>query len=137
MDTNINIEELLDKVSGHVKELARTDTVLGEEFTIGEFTCRPVIKVGTGFGSGVGTGEEPKSKNKGSGGGAGAGIGIVPLGFLATKGDEISFIPVDKKTALSTLFEKVPDLVEKMADMKTREKGKEGKGKKEEKEEKE
>ena len=133
MDNNINIEALLDKVSGHVKELARTETVLGEEFKIGEFTCRPVIKVGTGFGSGLGSGEEPKSKNKGSGGGAGAGIGIVPLGFLVAKGDEISFIPVDKKTALSTLFEKVPDLVEKMADMKAGEKGKEHKAEKEEK----
>ena len=117
----IKIEELIDKVSGHVKDLASTETVLGEEFKIGEFTCRPVIKVGTGFGSGAGNGIEPKTK--GSGGGAGAGIGIVPLGFLTAKGKEISFIPVDKKTALTTLFEKVPDLVEKMAEMKNKEKG--------------
>jgi len=123
------IEELLDKVSEHVKSLASTETVLGEEFKLGEFTCRPVIKVGTGFGSGAGTGDDPKGKNKGTGGGAGAGIGIVPLGFLTTRGDEISFIPSDKKTALSSLFEKVPDLVEKMADMKSKEKeeGKSGK----------
>jgi uncharacterized spore protein YtfJ len=119
----IKIEELLDKVSEHVKSLASTETILGEEFKIGEFTCRPVIKVGTGFASGAGTGDEPKSKMKGSGGGAGAGIGIVPLGFLTARGKEISFIPVDKKTALSTLFEKVPDLVEKMAEMKNKEKG--------------
>ena len=112
---DIKIEELLDNVSEHVKELARTETVLGDEFKIGEFTCRPVIKVGTGFGSGIGTSAEPKSKPHGSGGaGAAAGIGILPLGFLVTKGDEISFIPVDKKSALSTLFEKVPDLVEKL-----------------------
>lgn len=119
---DLNIEALLDKVSEHVKSLATTETVLGEEFKLGEFTCRPVIKVGTGFGSGVGSGTEAKTKNQGSGGGAGAGIGIVPLGFLATKGDEISFIPSDKKTALSTLFDKVPDLVEKMAEMKNKEK---------------
>ncbi|KPL09191.1 MAG: sporulation protein [Bacteroides sp. SM23_62] len=126
----IKIEELLDKVSEHVKSIANTETVLGEEFKIGEFTCRPVIKVGTGFGSGAGTGDEPKSKVKGSGGGVGAGIGIVPLGFLTAKGNEISFIPVDKKSALSTLFEKVPDLIEKMAEMKTKEKEKEEKGEK-------
>ena len=118
----IKVEELLDKVSEHVKSLASTETILGEEFKIGEFTCRPVIKVGTGFGSGAGTGEEPKSKNKGTGGGAGAGIGIVPLGFLTTRGEEISFIPSEKKTALSSLFDKVPDLVEKMAEMKSKEK---------------
>ena len=119
---DINIEALLDKVSEHVKSLASTETVLGEEFKLGEFTCRPVIKVGTGFGSGVGSGTDPKTKNQGSGGGAGAGIGVVPLGFLVTKGEEISFIPSDKKTALSSLLDKVPDLVEKVADMKNKEK---------------
>ncbi len=124
----IKIDELLDKLAGQVKTLASTDTVLGDEFTIGEFTCRPVIKVGTGYGSGVGTGENPKAKHQkapasGSGGGAAAGVGVAPLGFLTARGGEISFIPVDKKTALSTLFEKVPDLVEKMAEMKNREAG--------------
>ena len=121
---DIKIEALLDKVSEHVKSLASTETVLGEEFKLGEFTCRPVIKVGTGFGSGVGSGTDPKSKNQGSGGGAGAGIGVVPLGFLVAKGDEISFIPSDKKTALLALFDKVPDLVDKIAEMKNKEKEK-------------
>ena len=117
---DIKIETLLDKVSEHVKSLASTETVLGEEFTIGEFTCRPVIKVGTGFGSGMGSGNEAKSKNSGTGGGAGAGIGVVPVGFLVARKDEISFIPSDKKTALSSLLDKVPDLVEKVADMKNK-----------------
>jgi uncharacterized spore protein YtfJ len=123
---DFNIEKLLDKVSDHVKTLASTETILGEEFKLGEFTCRPVIKVGTGFGSGAGTGKDPKS-NSGSGGGAGAGIGITPLGFLTTKGDEIYFIPSDKKTPLSSLIDKVPDLVEKVADMKNKEDKKEEK----------
>lgn len=127
---NINIEALLDKVSDHVKSLASTETILGEEFKLGEFTCRPVIKVGTGFGSGAGEGNDPKS-NKGAGGGAGAGIGITPLGFLTTKGDEIYFIPSDRKNALSSLIEQVPDLVEKVADMKNK-----GNKKEEKKEEK-
>ncbi len=126
---DIDIENLLDKVSDHVKSLASTETILGEEFTLGEFTCRPVIKVGTGFGSGAGSGKDPKSTSA-AGGGAGAGIGITPLGFLTTKGDQIYFIPSDKKTPLSSLIDKVPDLVEKVADMKN--KG----DKKEEKEEK-
>ncbi len=128
----LKIDELLDKISEHVKSMANTETVVGEEFKIGEFTCKPVIKLGTGFGSGAGTGDDPKAKCKGTGGGAGAGIGIVPLGFLTSRGNEISFIPVDKKTALSTLFEKVPDLVEKMAEMKTKkeEEGEKKEGKK-------
>ena len=127
---DFNIENLLDKVSDHVKSLASTETILGEEFTLGEFTCRPVIKVGTGFGSGAGSGKDPKSTSA-AGGGAGAGIGITPLGFLTTKGDQIYFIPSDKKTPLSSLIDKVPDLVEKVADMKNK-----GDKKEEKKEEK-
>jgi len=124
---DINIEQLLDKVSDQVKSMASTETILGEEFKLGEFTCRPVIKVGTGYGSGAGEGDDPKSKNKGGGGGAGAAIGITPVGFLTTKGDEIYFIPSEKKTALSSLIEQVPDLVEKVTEMKNKEKKEEEK----------
>jgi uncharacterized spore protein YtfJ len=129
----VKIEALLDKVSEHVKSLANTDTVLGDEFKIGEYTCRPVIKVGTGFGSGAGSGDDPKKKQSGTGGGAGAALGIAPLGFLVAKGDQISFIPVDKKTPLSSLIDKVPDLVDKFADMKNKEEQKEEKTKEDKK----
>jgi len=112
------IEDLLDKVSGHVKDLASTKTVLGEEFTLGDYTVRPIIKTATGFGSGMGSGDSPKGKGAGTGTGAGAGIAVVPVGFLVAKGDEISFIGSDKKSAMSSLIEKVPDLVEKVSEMK-------------------
>jgi len=112
------IEDLLDKVSGHVKDLASTDTILGDEFTLGDYTVRPVIKTATGFGSGMGTGEDPKKKACGTGTGAGAGIAVVPVGFLVAKGDDIKFIGSDRKSALSGLVDKIPDLVEKVASMK-------------------
>ena len=128
----VKVDELLDKISGHVKDLSSTKTILGEEFTLGEFTVRPVIKVATGFGSGAGTGDDPKKKASGTGGGAGAGIAVMPSGFLVARGDEISFIGADKKGALSSLMDKVPDLVEKMADMKRKDEGT-SKEKKEEK----
>ena len=114
----INVEELLNKVSEQVKSFASTDVVIGEEFKMGEYTCKPVIKVGTGFGSGVGSDNRSKGSSKGESGGAGAGIGVIPVGFLVTKGDEISFISADRKSGLFSLMEKVPDLVEKEAEMK-------------------
>lgn len=129
----VKIEDLLDKVSGHVKDLSGTKTVLGEEFTLGDYTCRPVIKVATGFGSGTGTGNDPKKKAGGTGTGAGAGIAVVPAGFLVARGDEISFIGADKKSSLSSLFEKMPDLVEKVAEMKNKEAGEAKEEKKEKK----
>lgn len=114
----INVENLLDKVSESVKSLATTETVLGDEFTLGDFTVRPVMKMGTGFGTGSGSGKDAKTNSDGQGAGAGAAIGVQPVGFLVAKGGEISFIPSDKKTGLSSIFEKVPDMMEKMMEMK-------------------
>jgi uncharacterized spore protein YtfJ len=132
----IRVDELLDKVSGHVKSIANTDTILGDEFTMGEYTCRPVIKVGTGFGSGTGTGDDPKRKSSGTGTGAAAGIGVTPVGFLVAKGDEISFVPSNRTAGLGTLLEKVPDLLEKVVDMKNKKEGEAGEKKEEKKEKK-
>jgi len=111
-----NGELLLDKIISQLKEMAKTETIIGEEFTMGEFTCKPVIRIGAGFGSGIGTGENVKGKGAGTGSGAGAGIGISPVGFLITRGEEISFIPTDKKRGLSSLVDKLPDLIDKVMD---------------------
>lgn len=116
----LHLEELLGKITDFMKTEANTETVVGKEFQLGEFKCVPVIKVGMGFGSGGGEGIEAKGK-KGEGMGAGAGIGIEPIGFLATKDDEISFIEAGKAHGLSAAFEKVPDLIEKLVANKNKE----------------
>lgn len=129
-----NVEALLDKISAHVKEMTKTETIIGEEFQMGEYSCKPVIKVGFGFGSGMGSGDHPKGKGHGTGQGAGAGIGIAPVSFLATRGDEIKFIPADKNKGLSALLDKMPDLVDRIITIKenkeSREDDKESKTKK-------
>ena len=108
----LHFEEFLGKITDFIKSEAKTDTVIGEEFQLGEFKCIPVIKVGMGFGSGGGEGIEAKAR-KGQGMGAGAGMGIEPIGFLVTKDDEISFIEAGKAHGLAAAFEKVPDLINK------------------------
>lgn len=118
MDTNY--QDTINKILDDIKSLAKTETVIGEQFQLGEFTCVPIIKIGLGFGTGLGSGSEPK-KGQGSGGGAGGGIGISPIAFLVTKGDEISVLSLDKKKGLSGVFEKVPDLMEKFIEIKSRE----------------
>jgi uncharacterized spore protein YtfJ len=113
-----NFENVFDKVSENLKDLIKTETIIGEEFKIGEFTCKPVIKVGVGFGTGNGKGEKSNKNMHGEHTGAGAGMGITPVGFLASSGSEISFIPANSKNGLASVFEKVPDLMEKIMDMK-------------------
>ncbi|NJB72167.1 putative spore protein YtfJ [Saonia flava] len=111
----LHFEELLGKITDFIKSEAKTETVVGEQFELGEFKCVPVIKVGMGFGSGGGEGTESKTRS-GQGMGAGAGIGIEPIGFLVSKDDEISFLAAGKTKGLATLFEKVPDIIEKITE---------------------
>ncbi|GAA4884283.1 hypothetical protein GCM10023311_03300 [Flaviramulus aquimarinus] len=110
----LHFEELLGKITDFIKSEAKTETVIGEQFELGEFKCVPVIKVGMGFGSGGGEGTEAKGKH-GEGMGAGAGVGIEPIGFLVTKEDEISFLQAGKTKGLAAVFEKIPDLIETIA----------------------
>ena len=116
---SFNLEETIQKLTEFIRSEAKTETVVGQSFQLGEFTCVPVIKfgVGMGYGGGEGSGSQNgKANGSGTGGGAGAGMGVEPLGFLATRGDQISFIPTNNKKGLSGIFEKLPDLFEKMSE---------------------
>jgi uncharacterized spore protein YtfJ len=115
----LQFEELLKQITDFIKSEAKTETVVGEAFELGEFKCVPVIKVGIGFGSGGGEGFEKKDL-KGEGMGIGAGVGIQPIGFLVTKGEHISFLEAGKTHGLAAMFEKVPDVVENIAKMRTK-----------------
>ena len=114
----MNFEDLLEKITDFLKSEAKTETVVGDQFKLGEFTCVPVIRVGMGFGSGGGSGNDTKSRG-GEGGAAGFGMGMEPIGFLVTRGGEISFIGVSKSSkGISAAFEKIPDIVDKILSKK-------------------
>ena len=106
----LNFEEMLEKITQFIKSETRTETVIGDQFTLGEFSCVPVIKVGMGFGTGGGTGKDPKS-GEGQGGGAGA--------------EEISFVGTGKSKGISAIFDKMPDFMEKFMEKKDKDKKKE------------
>lgn len=116
----LHFEELLTRITDFMKTEAKTETVVGEPFELGAFKCVPVIKVGMGFGSGGGEGTEAKTR-KGEGLGAGAGMGIEPIGFLVTKGEEISFLEAGKAHGLAAAFEKVPELIDKFWESRKKE----------------
>jgi uncharacterized spore protein YtfJ len=113
----INFEDMLQRLTEFIQKEARTETVIGEPFELGEFKCIPVIRLGMGFGSGGGSGDSDKM-GKGEGGGAGAGIGIEPIGFLVSRGEEISFLNTRNNKGVSAIFEKVPELIKEMMSKK-------------------
>jgi len=109
---DFKFDDMLGKISDFLLNEAKTETVIGKEFQLGEFHCVPVIKVSMGFGSGGGGGEDPK-RGHGEGGGAGAGLSVAPIAFLVSKDDKIEVLNVSQSKGLSKMFEKVPDLMDK------------------------
>jgi uncharacterized spore protein YtfJ len=119
-----NLNDMLGKITEFLKSEAKTETIIGQQFKLGEFTCVPVMSIGMGFGGGGGEGKgnaKNAGEGEGTGAGGGAGMGMGPVGFLVTKGEDIQFIPTRSSKGLSAAFEKVPDLIEKFLD-KTRKK---------------
>lgn len=107
-----DLSNMLDKMTDFLKTEVKTETLIGNAFQMGEFTCVPIIKVGMGFGAGGGNGTDP-AKGSGEGAGGGAGLGMEPIGFMVTRGDTIQFIPTRTTGGLQAAIEKVPDLMEK------------------------
>ncbi|MFI5263113.1 MAG: GerW family sporulation protein [Candidatus Kapaibacterium sp.] len=115
------IDEVISKVTDFLRDEAKTETVVGKQFQLGDFTCVPVIRLGMGFGFGGGEGEGDNKKTgagKGEGAGGGAGAGMEPLGFLVTKGELIQFVPTHTSKGLSVMFEKAPEMLAKYFEKK-------------------
>lgn len=116
-----DIEEVIAKVTDFLRDEAKTETVVGKQFQLGDFICVPVIRLGMGFGFGGGEGEGDNKKTgsgKGEGSGGGAGTGIEPMGFLVAKGELIQFVPTHTSKGLSVMFEKAPDIISKFFEKK-------------------
>ena len=114
-----NLNEMLEKITDFLRSEAKTETIIGKQFQLGEFTCVPVMNIGLGFGGGGGEGKgvsKSADQGEGMGSGGGAGMGMGPVGFLVTKAGEIQFIPARSSKGLSATFEKIPDLIEKILD---------------------
>jgi len=111
-----NLNELIGKLTEFLKSEVKTETIIGQQFQLGTFTCVPVMSVGIGFGGGGGEGKgnaKATGEGEGHGAGAGAGIGMGPVGFLVANGSDIQFIPARSSKGLNAIFEKVPDLMDK------------------------
>ena len=114
-----NFSDVLGKVTDFLKSEAKTETIIGQQFKLGEFTCVPVMSIGMGFGGGGGEGKgsvKNVNQGEGTGSGTGAGLGMTAIGFLVTKGNEIQFISARNSKGMSAAFEKIPDLIDKFID---------------------
>lgn len=117
---DLGFEDLTTRVLEQLKTIAKSETVIGQHFNIGDFICVPVIKISLGFGSGGGSGEAQK-QGKGTGGGIGGGINIIPVAFLVAKGDNIQLLNIGRNKAIESVMEKLPEIIEKFTEKKEQE----------------
>lgn len=111
-----NVVEILQGVVGELKDMARSESIIGEPITIGERTVIPVVKISVGFGAGGGQGEDEKSR-AGYGGGGGGGARIEPAAFIIMDKEGIRLLPA-KKGSWEGVIESIPGIAKKIAKWK-------------------
>jgi len=128
------MEGFVKIIFDELRQMATTETVVGNPIQIEGKTIVPVIKfsVGFGVGGGEGTGESPSGKEsktgKGSGYGQGGGGGIKvdPVAFVTIHEGKVTLLPITKTGAnIERLVDAVPDLIERIKAVKEKEDKKE------------
>ena len=110
-----NVLEILKGVVGQLKEVARSETIIGEPVTVGEKTVIPIVKISFGFGAGGGQGDD--QKRSGFGGGGGGGARIEPAAFIIMDKDDVKLLPVGKGK-WDTIIDAIPGIAKKLGKLK-------------------
>ena len=125
------IENLMITAMSSIKDMVDVNTIIGEPIiTDYKVTIIPISKVCFGFGAGGSefSGETMKEYNKKNndeeieyklpfGGGAGAGVSIHPEAFLVVQEQNVKLIPVNHDSCIDRLLDYVPDLMQKLNEM--------------------
>jgi uncharacterized spore protein YtfJ len=111
-----NVVEILKSVVGELREISKSETIIGDPITVGDKTVIPVVKISVGFGAGGGQGEHEK-QGSGFGGGGGGGAKIEPAAFIIMDKDGISLLPATKGK-WEGIIESIPGIAKKISKMK-------------------
>ena len=118
------VGELVEKLLKNLESIVESETVIGEPVQAGETTIIPLTKIALGFGAGGGEKDDQKQTASGTGGGA----NIEPVAVIVVKGDDVTIKNLkETKANYSKLLDMLPKIVNKF----TKEKGGQKKGKKE------
>lgn len=113
MSEKNNVTEILRAVVGELKEVANSETIIGEPVTVGKRTVIPVVKLSFGFGAGGGQGEGNKV-GEGFGGGGGGGAKIEPAAFIIMDDDGVSLLPATKGS-WESIIDAIPGIAKKIS----------------------
>ena len=119
------VNELIEGTLGQIRELAGTETVVGDPiYTPNGTLILPVSKISMGFATGgLDFGKKNESDEKKPtrfGGGGGTGVTVTPIAFLILSADgKIDLVPITKAKSETTL-DKVTDLIERSPEILSR-----------------
>ena len=109
------IEDLVKTVLSELREITKTETVVGEPIKVGKTTILPVSRISVGFGVGGGRSD----KKSGMGEGTGGGVSIEPLAFFVVRDEKVELVTIKKEDiGLGKVIDLVPQIVEKVKNFK-------------------
>lgn len=112
----MSTQTLLDTLANALRDIGTTKQVVGEPMQVGDATLIPVVSLSLGLGAGAGDGSDDGEGDATAGSGGGGGVRVEPTAFILLQNGEIDVRAVPSKGgALATLFEKAPDLVDRIA----------------------
>jgi uncharacterized spore protein YtfJ len=115
---NNNVAEILQVLVNELKQMARTESIVGEPVKAGDKTFVPVCTISIGFGAGGGS----KDATSGFGGGGGAGLRIEPTAFIVMDKDGVSLLPA-KRGSWENIVEAIPGAIEKLSKLREKKAG--------------
>ena len=109
------LSKLVGTIMDELKEISKTESIVGEPVRLGNKMVVPVTRLSLGFVVGGGEGQTP---NKGSnlGGAGGGGAKIEPVGFIVIQEDNVSFLPT-KEGRFEGLIDAIPWVIKKVKDI--------------------
>ncbi len=105
-----NLVEVLQTIVGELRNIARSESIIGAPVTVGERTIIPITKLSIGFGAGGAEGTRT-DKGSGFGGGGGGGAVLEPVAFLVTDKDRIQLLTTRKGGVVEAVLEAAPELI--------------------------
>ncbi|MBO8137905.1 MAG: GerW family sporulation protein [Desulfotomaculum sp.] len=129
------IEGLMKNAMESIKEMVDVNTVVGDAVeTPDGSVIIPISRVACGFAAGGGD-YQSRETDKGEenqptsfGGGSGAGVSVQPVGFLVVGNGQVRLLPVDGNAIYDRLIDMMPNLIDKLQSMCSRDKNKNQEG---------
>jgi uncharacterized spore protein YtfJ len=113
-----DVENMVKTTLSQIEKVLSSKTVVGEPIIVGDTTLIPLLSVGFGFGAAGGGKSDAKQPNEGMKGGTGGAGGMRPIAIIIIDKDGVRIEPIKSSVAaaIEKLSEKVPGVVEKIAD---------------------